>query len=944
MKKRILLIAITLMMFSIQGISQKKPLDFSVYDDWKTITSKDISNDGNWIYAEIEPYDGNSSLLLVNPEINYSIKFERATDAEFSPESDYIVFKIVPDKDTVRNLKLKETKKDDMPKDTLAIFLLEQKKIIKVPNLRNFKMAEDASSWIAYTIEKEKEETEDPEEDKGKEEKENEKENKKEKKFDKKAPEGYELINYNPVDNIKHAYKDVIEYTISENGKSIAFIQLQNDSLLKSTISHFDTRKRTSNTIFALEGLSDKLTLDKEGNQVAFIHSEDTTETKVYSLYYRNISDDKTRKVIDTLSTSVPEKWTVSKNGNVYFSDNCDRIYFGIAQKPEPEPEDTLLEEEKVKLDLWSWTDPLLQPQQLENASREKKRTYLTVYHINENKVIQLENKTMNDVRIIQDGDADVAIAYDDLPYQKLTSWEMPPYHDIYLVNVKTGSSELIKKRIQSPLFLSDFGNYLFWYCYKDSNWYAQDTRSKLINCLTKDINVPFYDVEHDYPNDPDPYRFAGWTEDDEYVLIYDQYDIWKVDPSGKEEAVNLTNGYGRKNSITFRYQRTNYEIDHIDSKDPILLRAYNNETKESGFFTAKIKKSADPKQLIMKDYSYSGLEKARDAGKYIFQKSSYKEFYDVWFVGESFENPVRITKANPQQDNYLWGEVELVKWITTEGTVEEGLLYKPENFDPDKKYPMIVYFYRLSSDRYHSHYIPRPSRSVINPTFYVSNGYFVFIPNIRYKIGYPGESAYNYVVSGTLALLNSRSYLDKDRIGLQGQSWGGYQVAHIITKTDMFAAASAGAPVSNMTSAYGGIRWGSGMSRMFQYEETQSRIGGTLWEKPLHYIENSPVFYAPKVNTPLLMRHNDGDGAVPWYQGIEYFVALRRLNKPVWMLNYNDAPHNESFRSPNCKDLSIRMKQFFDHYLKGEKAPEWMVRGIPAVDKGIDYGLELVD
>jgi dipeptidyl aminopeptidase/acylaminoacyl peptidase len=157
-----------------------------------------------------------------------------------------------------------------------------------------------------------------------------------------------------------------------------------------------------------------------------------------------------------------------------------------------------------------------------------------------------------------------------------------------------------------------------------------------------------------------------------------------------------------------------------------------------------------------------------------------------------------------------------------------------------------------------------------------------------------------------------------------------------------MFAAAMAGAPVSNMTSAYGGIRWGSGMSRMFQYEGSQSRIGGTLWEKPWRYIENSPVFFADKVGTPLLMMHNDEDGAVPWYQGIEYFVALRRLNKPVWMLTYNGAPHNLKRRA-DCKDLSIRMLQFFDHYLKGAPAPVWMEHGIPAVDKGKKMGYELI-
>ena len=213
-------------------------------------------------------------------------------------------------------------------------------------------------------------------------------------------------------------------------------------------------------------------------------------------------------------------------------------------------------------------------------------------------------------------------------------------------------------------------------------------------------------------------------------------------------------------------------------------------------------------------------------------------------------------------------------------------------------------------------------------------------MPDIKYRTGYPGQSCYDAVMSGVMSLMD-RGFVDDKHIGVQGQSWGGYQVAYLVTQTNLFAAAMAGAPVSNMTSAYGGIRWRSGLSRMFQYEHTQSRIGGTLWEKPIQYIENSPLFFVEKINTPLLIRHDDKDGAVPWYQGIELFVALRRLNKPAWLLNYNDEPHN-LVRRANMMDLTIRMKQFFDHYLKEAPAPVWMEEGIPATEKGRTLGYEI--
>ncbi len=223
-----------------------------------------------------------------------------------------------------------------------------------------------------------------------------------------------------------------------------------------------------------------------------------------------------------------------------------------------------------------------------------------------------------------------------------------------------------------------------------------------------------------------------------------------------------------------------------------------------------------------------------------------------------------------------------------------------------------------------------------------MSNEYIIFIPDVVYEEGYPGRSAEECILSGT-EYIAQNNWIDASRMAIQGQSWGGYQVAHLVTRTDMFACGMAGAPVSNMTSAYGGIRWGSGMSREFQYERTQSRIGGTLWERPDLYLENSPVFYADRVNTPLLIMHNDGDGAVPWYQGIEYFMALRRLRQPVWMLVYNNEEHNLMQRH-NRMDLSIRMGQFFDHYLKGAPAPEWMVQGRPYLQKDYNPATELID
>ncbi|MFY7989769.1 MAG: alpha/beta hydrolase family protein, partial [Fluviicola sp.] len=288
----------------------------------------------------------------------------------------------------------------------------------------------------------------------------------------------------------------------------------------------------------------------------------------------------------------------------------------------------------------------------------------------------------------------------------------------------------------------------------------------------------------------------------------------------------------------------------------------------------------------------------------------------------------------NPQQSEYNWSTVELIRWTSYDGIPLEGMIYKPENFDANKEYPLLVYYYELYADEIHNHYAPKPTASIIFPTEYASAGYVVFIPDIRYKPGHPANSAYDCIMSGTDAVLKKYTNIDPKRMGLQGQSWGGYQTAQLITMTDRYAAAMAGAPVGNMFSAYGGIRWGSGYSRQFQYEHQQSRIGKTIWEAPELYIENSPIFHLPKVKTPLMIMHNDQDGAVPWYQGIELYTGLRRLQKPVWMLNYNGDDHN-LMKNANRIDLSIRMRQFFDYYLLGAPAPRWLIEGIPALEKG---------
>ena len=333
--------------------------------------------------------------------------------------------------------------------------------------------------------------------------------------------------------------------------------------------------------------------------------------------------------------------------------------------------------------------------------------------------------------------------------------------------------------------------------------------------------------------------------------------------------------------------------------------------------------------------------QQSEDGKFYLFTRQSYTEFRELWWSKNDFTRPVRITNTNPQQENYLWGSVQLVEWTNFEGKSNRGLLYLPENYDSTKRYPVIVNFYETHTGDLHTYQLPSLSSAMINTVTYVSNGYVVFMPDVHFTIGAPGESCYNAVVSGTQMLID-RGIADKDRIGVQGHSWSGYQVAYLVTRTNMFKCASPGAAVSNMVSAYTGVRTGSGMPRMFMYEETQSRMGKTLWDDPEAYIKNSPIFYADKIQTPLLIFHCDGDEAVPYSEGLNLFLAMRRLHKPAWLLNYKGDRHFLYNKAAEI-DWTIRLRQFFDYYLKDAPMPRWMKEGINVNERGVDQKYDFV-
>lgn len=686
-------------------------------------------------------------------------------------------------------------------------------------------------------------------------------------------------------------------------------------------------------TVNVLAGYSNVsgMTTDSADKVLAFTSDIRTFGKKktATEIYLWDFSDKPARRVVDANTPGIPDDHKLRSSG-LSFSRDASVLMMSISQ-PKPEKLPKILSEDEIKLDLWHFEDGMLQPMQ---AKRSNPATAsLTVaYHMDVDRAVVLGTPTNPRVSLLTD-DGSRALLTDATPYEKEITWD-GRYSDVYIVNTIDGSREKIITGLRGRSSRSTGGRYVIWFDHRDYDWHTYDVQNGTTRNLTSSIPVAFDREKDDRPEPHNAHGTAGWTENDAEVLINDEYDIWAVSPeTGKFRCI--TDGLGRASGIAFRVGGPDLRPDAERNdneklrwmRNDLVLRATNTNTYATGIYTDSVMGTAKPRKVVMKNAALGRATRPQDADRLFVTFSRYDQYPDVWTTDLAFGNARRLTDACPIRREVRWGSAELVNWRSDDGTELKGYLVKPDGFDPTKKYPMMVYFYERSSNRIHS--CPSPSIGTSpNAAYYVSNGYLWFVPDIVYRDGYPGESCEKCVVSGVQHLL-TKGFVDKDRIGAAGHSWGGYQTAHLITRTDIFAAVESGAPVVNMFSAYGGIRWGSGMSRQFQYEKTQSRIGGTIWEAPMLYWENSPLFHLDKVRTPVLILHNDKDGAVPWYQGIEFFTAMRRLGKEAYLFNYNGEDHGLRKRQ-NQRDWTRRMQEYFDHHLKGEAAPEWMRRGVP--------------
>ncbi len=932
-------IAIIFNLFCIVTYAQKKPLDHTVYNDWKSLKSAQVSNDGKFLSYEITPHRGDGYLYVYDKEAATLDSFPRGTKAKFSEESDFLIFTVTAGFDTLRQCELKKVDKKKWPKDSLFIYRLQDKDIKSFPKLKSSAVAEKGN-WMAYLIDSTYAEPK-AEEPKKKFWQKIFKKKTPEKKEPKVSTDGKILFLFQPTNESCVQINNVTEYSFSENGQYLLYTQHQKiDDIEKYNLYAYHMAAERSFDIDTARTSISNISTSKSDKFLAYLASSDTSKVVNSSLVLYDLHAQKRYISLDSTSASIENGFAVSENQDFIFTENEKYLYLGIDKAMKKEPEDSLLESEQAKLDVWHYQEKRNQPMQLKQLWRDKKETTLHVLHLDNFELIRLENdsvKARPDSRV----EGDYIFASNSLPYDGMSNWVFPTGEDVYRVSLIDGTQELIRKDVRMDGNLSPSGDYFTYFSHETQQEYLIDLNTKKETCITCNAkNVNWQEDVNGMPHTPFPHGVVGWERGEKNLYIQSEFDIWKFEVSAGA-LTSITNEEGKANGIKFRGRLWDNDSVYF-SPENVYLKGLDKKTKDEMVYQwINHGDHNDIVKVYQTPHSIGQLEKSKNGDQVLIRKSSLQDYSDLFLLDKNFKNEKRISNTNPQQSEYNWATVELIDYKSRDGQKLQALLYKPEDFDAAKKYPMLVYFYELYTDELHNHYAPKPTASIIFPTEYASAGYVVLIPDIRYKEGHPAQSAFNCIMGSTDAALKLYPNIDSTRMGLQGQSWGGYQTAQLVTMTTRYRAAMAGAPVSNMFSAYGGIRWGSGMNRQFQYERTQSRIGKTIWEAPQLYVENSPIFHLPRVTTPLLIMHNDEDGAVPWYQGIELFMGMKRLGKPCWLLNYNGDDHN-LMKNANRIDLSIRMRQFFDYYLMDAPAPVWLIDGVPALDKGKEFGLEL--
>lgn len=612
--------------------------------------------------------------------------------------------------------------------------------------------------------------------------------------------------------------------------------------------------------------------------------------------------------------------WLLSEKGDLAWNDPGTIVFAGARpQAPTLEEwPDTALP--LADVNIWHWADDRIQSQQQRAAARDRNRTWRVAAHLTSGRLTPLDEDQRFTTAVTPDGRW--AIGRDDAPY--VSDWK-PAYADWTRIDTRTGEPTTIVEGVDRGLGLSPLGTH--WLYWRDGHVHAYDVDAGTHVNLTDGAPVSFVDTEWDYFGERPPWGLGGYTADGQGVLLYDRYDVW-LQPLDGGSPTNLTGGWGEANQVRLRLLQLDPDAETVDLDAPVHLRGFGTRTKQDGFFRLD---GGRLETLVLDDVRFGRPDKAADADRLLITREDWSTFPDLWVTDGDFGDWTRVTEANPQQSEYLWGRRILFDYQLADGTPLQGTLAIPETWQEGERLPMIVRFYEQYSQDLHAH--PTPIyRHQPNFAGYVSRGYLLMQPDVRFRTRTTHSDMLEAVEAATRAVIDL-GYADPDAIGLSGHSFSGGGGAYIATRSDMFAAVAHGAAPINLVSEFNQLFVGSGQNNHSYDIYGQGRYGTNPYDDFDLYWEQSPISGVESMDTPVLYLHGEDDPTVNWEQGLEWYNALRFLGKPVIWLSYPDEGHGLS-KLENRIDFQMRLKQFFDHHLRGAPAPSWMTEGVDFLDK----------
>lgn len=891
----------------------KQSLTFNDVFDFKQAKHHTLSDNGQFLAFSAEPYRGDSQGQVYSLASQKLIaEIAGGTKPSINKNALWVGFTVTPSL-----LESESSSKDEKKKLTNKLVLVNTQSgaQLSFEKVVDYQISDDGN-WLAY--------------------RKKEKPAKNKKSDDKpsaslkadKDDKAHTLYLVNLTNQQATSYDAVLDYDFAADSMKLLVSQTFQDGANNqiSLIEVSDTPKQTP--LIQEPGLT-TAQIDWHPNKasVAFTASNylnDDMRRRDYTLYLWQQDSNQ-------LSTITPQyqNWFVGKQAKLSWSLNGERLYFEATPqktnkvtkkkyKTAADLTDFDVVRDQRGLTIWHPEDDYIKPREKKQWQEKQKYIhYQAVYHLADGKSIQLETPEVGSVSVHKE--ATHLLGRSNLAYRKEETHN-GFFNDFFAVDVATGNKQLIIKKSRFAPSLSPNGQFTVYQ--KGSEIVFKNLSKNTEQVVTQGINAEFIDKSHDYPSEQPAFGVAGWSKDNNTFYLYDKYDIWAFD-SASLQGARLTKGY--LTQTQYRIVNLNKSEIGIADDAKLTLSSYNLDNKQSGIASLNLA-TKQLKAELTGEAKYTVVTKAKDADTLLFTKQDYHTYPDFWVTSIDFANKAKVTNLNPQIAQFNWGEKpELVDYKGYNGNPLKGVLIKPAGYKKGDKVPVVIYFYRFMTDRMYD--FPKMELNH-RPNFpmFTSNGYAVFLPDIEFEIGHPGKSSTQTMINAAQKLIDM-GVAHPDKIGLQGHSWAGYQSAFMITQTDMFKAVVSGAPVSNMTSAYSGIRLKTGLARQFQYETGQSRIGKNLFEARDLYIENSPVFFADKVNTPIMIMFGDRDDAVPWDEGVQYYLALKRANKDVIFLQYHDEPHHLK-KFPNQLDFSIRMMEYFEHHLKGKPAPDWIKQG----------------